>query len=361
LKANSSPSPATRMRLVLGIAGIIAGCVFVEGALRVSAHLLQEAQRRELNAQDTPPGTQWAIYDPDLLFRQNPGFGDFNTDGLRDRPIGPKSGRFRLVMLGDSIAAMGENVDDTFVAYMRDALKAVPGSQHLDVVNASTFGYTNYQEIVYLKKYGLKFEPDLVGVEFCLNDLHKFQSAMHAENGHLVGGVYGEARTSRGWMGRLVSSSYLLSWMRRGFRNARNHIRLLASGGYSFDLNPGISNAWEDAAWQQIENQLSELAAMGREHHFREFVAIFPTAAQYDGAYLARDRGYVLKPQRKLKLICNRLGIFFIDMYPYLSRDLLLPDQSHLTKQGRVVGGRGLANALRGSGLLPGAGDTGAK
>lgn len=345
------------MRFILILSGIIAACVLLEVTLRVFNHQAEKAQRQRLNAQNTPSDVYWAINDPDLLFRQNPRFGDVNADGLRDHPIGPKNGRFRLLMLGDSIAFMGDNVDDTFVAYARETLRASPGNRNLDVVNASTMGYTNYQEIVYLKKYGLKFEPDLVGVEFCLNDLHKFQSAMHAEEGHLVGGVYGEVQRPGGWIRELLPSSYLWLWMRQNLRNERNHLRLLWTGGYSFDYKDAISNAWNDAAWQEIEAQLGEMAALGRERHFREFVAIFPIAAQYDAGYLARDRGYVLKPQRKLKEICERLGIFFIDMYPYLSRDLLLADQTHLTKQGRVVSGRSLANALRGSGLLlaPGA------
>ena len=82
----------------------------------------------------------------------------------------------------------GDNIDDTFVAYVRSELQNNSRLVPVDVLNAGIPGYTNWQELVFLKKYGLKFRPDLVGVQFCLNDLPKILHQFEVENGRIVTG-----------------------------------------------------------------------------------------------------------------------------------------------------------------------------
>ncbi len=68
----------------------------------------------------------------------------------------------------------GDSVADTVPGHMQEALTEDPDAPAFDVINAGIRGYTNYQELLYLKKYGFAFRPDVIGVEFCLNDLHQF-------------------------------------------------------------------------------------------------------------------------------------------------------------------------------------------
>ena len=93
-------------------------------------------------------------------------------------------------------------------------------------------------------------------------------------------------------------------------------------------------------------------ARIGRDRRFPVFVVAFPLAAQYDAAYLAKDRDYVLKPQRKLREICERLGIAFYDIYPDLTARHFVADGVHLTPEGRRVAGAHIASFLVKSGLL---------
>ena len=78
----------------------------------------------------------------------------------------------------------------------------------------------------------------------------------------------------------------------------------------------------------------------------------FPLAAQYDARYLARDRNYGLKPHRKLREICNRLGIEFYDIYPDLNKDLFMSDGLHLLPEGRQVAGNRIAEYLERRNLI---------
>lgn len=296
-------------------------------------------------------GEYWAIYDPDLGYRQNPRFGEFNSDGLRDHLIGPKDGQFRVLFLGDSIAVYGDTVDDTFVGHLRAALHKDPGYAAVEVIDAGIKGYTNYQEILYLKKYGLKFQPDLVGVEFCLNDLFKFLQAFRVENGHLVPGTYefsSEAikTTHESWVRRLAKRSYLLVWLTEKLPVVAKLAEWRATRGFSFDYKVDVSTAWKDKPWEDIERQLGELVGLGQKNHFDVFLTVVPMAVQYRPDYLARDRDYVLKPQRRLKELCGRLKIPFYDLYPEMNATMFLPDGMHLNSEGRRVVGQRLAEFL---------------
>ncbi len=345
--------------------GLVLTAVILEIGLRVVTALRSESEEpfAAWGAEQTPTKEYWAIYDPDLGYRQNPKFPEMNPDGLRDYPIAPKNEKFRLLFLGDSVAVYGDSVDDTFVGHVRAALQKQPAYSSIEVLNAGIKGYTNYQEVLYLKKYGLAFAPDLVGFEFCFNDLFKFLHSFEVKDGQLVAGTYNfstEAVDSgSSWWRNLARQSHLLVWLKDNVGIARDVAQWRASGGFSFDYRRDIRNAWQDAPWQEIEVQFREALEMGRQHDFRVFVVAFPLAVQYDPDYLARDRDYVLKPQRKLRAICERLGIPFYDLYPQMTAEHFLDDAVHLTGPGRQIAGERIADFLRDAGLIKEADDTG--
>ena len=342
-------------KLILVAASVFVFCLCAEIGLRVFNAIHLRASVRESGAQ----GPYWAIYDPDLGYRLNPKWQDINADGLRDHPVTPKSS-FRMLFLGDSIGFYGDSIDDTMVGHLRTALRQNPVYRDMDVLNGCVKGYTNYQEVLFLKKFGLKYQPDLVGVEFCLNDLHRFLHSFQMVNGQLVANSYGfsdEILKNRSWARRMAQHSQLALWVRDHLRIVQKVGAMQAQGGFSFDFNPDISPAWKDEPWKQIETQLGELVMLGRQHHFGVYVVCMPLGQQYRKDYLARDRNYVVKPQRKLGEICARFGIPYYDMYPDLNHDLMDGDDIHLNSQGRVVAGRLIANYLlnRQASLLAGA------
>lgn len=355
---SSTTAPGWKKQALFLFFGFLFACVILEIGLRMVNAMQERRAREEARATASAAGEYWAIYDPDLGYRMNPKYGDLNPDGLRDRPVGPKQGCFRLLFLGDSIGFYGDNLDDTMVGHLRTELHKNPAYDRVDVVNACIKGYTNYQEVGYLKKYGVKYEPDLVGIEFCLNDIPKFLMAFHFdENGKIMPGSYslsGDALShARSWPRRLMSHSALLVWLRDHIGLVSNLASWQAKRGFSFDFRTDINTAWKEDGWPDIEKQLAEAAALGREKGFRVFLTVFPVATQYQQDYLARDRNHVLMPQRKLKEICARLGIPFYDLYPDLAPDLIGPDAIHLTKEGRVRAGQAIAKFLEREKLLP--------
>jgi lysophospholipase L1-like esterase len=350
-------SPGWKKLALLSCFGLLFAAGLLEAGLRVAAAIEERQARNEISVTDEDSGKYWAVYDPDLGYRMNPKYMDLNPDGLRDRPIGAKAGRFRLLMLGDSIGFYGDDLDDTFVAHMRKELRKDPALDKIDVINGCIKGYTNYQEVAYLKKFGAKFEPDLVGIEFCLNDVHKFLMAFAFDaKGNIVPNTYSisseEISRSRSWTRRIMSHSYLLVWLRDHVKVVKNIALWQVEHGFAFDYRYDINTAWKDDGWADIEKQLTEFRDLGRQKHFAVFLVVFPVATQYNENYLARNRDYVLKPQRKLKEICARLGIPYYDLYSNVNPGLFGPDAIHLTKEGRERVGQLVAHFIVSQELL---------
>ena len=302
-------------------------------------------------------GAGWAVYDEDLGYRLNPGFGDTNADGLRDRPVAPKAGRFRVLMLGDSVGYYGDDVDDTYVGRLRTRLAENPGLAPFDVLNAGIKGYTNYQELVFLEKYGVGFEPDLVGVGFVLNDLHRILHRFRVENGRIVGDTYDftpEAQASvDSPLVRAARTSLFLVWLYRRLGTAAADLAYRIGGGFAFDQRLDLSTAWKDESWPAIESQLAAMKGLGVERGFGLFLVSFPFGEQYRADYLARDRRYVLKPQRRLQEICRRLEIPYLDLYGELEPTHLESDGIHLTRSGRESAAEAIASFIEKQQLIP--------
>ena len=304
------------------------------------AFLAAELGLRAVESARVARGELWAVYDPLVGYRNEPAWGDHSPEGFRDDPLAPKAGRTRLVVLGDSVAYYGDDAADTFPGRLEARLAAAADLAPVDVVNTAVKGWTNWQQVTWLRERGLALEPDLVGVAFVLNDCHRVLHAFRIEDGEIVGRNYDfSAEAVQGvdsWLYRTLRRSRLLVWARHQL-DVIDLDRLATSGqGYSFEHRPDFRTAWLDEPWRRIEEQLAELVRLGREHAFRPFVVVFPFGEQYREDHLAQDRAYLLRPQRELAAICARLGLPLLDLYDDLDPALHLEEDGiHLTAAGR--------------------------
>ncbi|MHC5064734.1 MAG: SGNH/GDSL hydrolase family protein [Planctomycetota bacterium] len=295
----------------------------------------------------------WPIYDPDLIYRNRPNWEDHNSDGMRDHPTPPKT-RFRLLMLGDSIGYHGESIDDTYPGRLETLLNEDSTSAGADVLNAGTRGYTNYQELLYLKKFGLQFEPDSVGLGFCVNDLHRFLHGFDVVDGEIAAKTYQFSEdAARALAPGILHPSLFLSWFWTKAHAATIHFGWRE--GFIFDYRPDVCTAWQDEPWTEIEVQVTEMAELCRQKGASFFVVSFPYAYQYLEEYLDKDRDYVLKPQARLREICRKLGVPFLDLYDQLSNDGFIEDGIHLTADGRTKTSAAIAAFLKTNRILPAA------
>ena len=293
----------------------------------------------------------WPAFDQDLVYRNRPDWKDHNADGMRDHPT-PSKNRFRLMMLGDSIGYQGDSIDDTYPAYLETTLNADPSTVPCDVLNAGTKGYTNYQELQYLKKYGLQLLPDSVGLGFCVNDLHQYLHGFDVVDGEIAANTYQfSADAARVLAPPILHPSLFLSWLWTKSQAATIHFGW--QEGFIFDYRLDVCTAWQDEPWTAMEAQIDEMEELCRAQGATFFVVAFPYSYQYREDYLERDREYVLKPQARLRAICEDLKAPFLDLYPVLNADDFLKDGIHLTAGGRRRTGAAIAEFLTENPLVP--------
>lgn len=96
-----------------------------------------------------------------------------NSDGFR----GPQyslikpANTFRIIMLGDSETfSYMLNQEDVLVSQLEKLLNQNSRALHYEVLNFGVEGYNTFQELEQLKTKGLKYDPDLVILNYCLND-----------------------------------------------------------------------------------------------------------------------------------------------------------------------------------------------
>lgn len=115
------------------------------------------------------PGSEGKISDTGAAFYR------ISEDGLRDSVYArPKpDGVFRVVVMGDSVSfGYGVEEADAYPQVLEELLaKSLPDSR-VEVVNCGVGGYNPYNEAKLLEGVGQTYEPDLVLVQFCINDLN---------------------------------------------------------------------------------------------------------------------------------------------------------------------------------------------
>jgi lysophospholipase L1-like esterase len=150
---------------------------------------LGEVITRKLNLLDSLlPYKENLVYKPSsiqgLLYELKPSINinrmgtviKTNSKGLRDYEfLGKKpEGVFRIIVLGDSITeGHAIDIEKTYPKKIEKLLNKGNPSRKYEVINCGVTGYNTFQELIFLKQKGIKYQPDLVIVGFCPNDIMK--------------------------------------------------------------------------------------------------------------------------------------------------------------------------------------------
>ena len=119
------------------------------------------------------PGTSWRYrtteFDTQVAF---------NAHGFRniERPLEKPAGTFRILCLGDSFTLGAEvAMRDSYVYILEQLLNkraaSLGDSIRFEVMNGGVGGYGTFQELVFLREFGLVHKPDLILVQFYSNDV----------------------------------------------------------------------------------------------------------------------------------------------------------------------------------------------
>lgn len=294
--------------------------------------------------------------DPVLGFRPDPENPGFNKLAIHDPDAVPAKpdGARRLLFLGDSITFVidqGVPYEKGFVNLLRERLRP-----EVQTLNGGVPGYTTHQERLWFERELADLEPDLVVLQYCLNDNFEFLHRFDAETGILA---TEEARRvflpeegdPLGW---LPQSSYLAARLRLALLKARG----TPEGEFAWDRDIGFRAAWRDDTWSLFEDELSKLKAAVEARGGKLALLVVPLAAQFDPSAIERDREYTLKPQRKLAEIARLVDVPRLDVSAAFALNgglaLYVPDGIHLNERGHYVTARAMWDFLKGLGWISG-------
>ena len=270
------------------------------------------------------------IYDKELAYKFNPKMPGINELSIRhsDFIIKKPQGVYRIICIGDSLLYSFKGK-----VYKNYKSEDATNKITVEVINAAVPGYTTYQELIFLKKYLLQTSPDLVILNYCLNDNHKF---LHRFEENMVWTAEAEESLKiNNIFDKIVSRSYMLSKIKLFFISKKI---TGSKSKFQWENRTDINTAWKDYSWVNMAAYLKEMKQLLNQRGIRLCIVVFPVKFQFDQKLLDSHYDYVLKPQRKMKYICDKYKIPMLDLFPYfydayLKRvELFEPDGLHLNK-----------------------------
>jgi hypothetical protein len=307
-----------------------------------------------------------------VLYGLNPEYPGINSYGLRDDEVAiPKpEGTFRILVLGDSVAyGAAVSSDRTFPNRLEGLLRKQYKS--VDVINSGVWGYTAYNELQYYLTKGRAFEPDIVMVAFCMNDvanprLHwgnnkeiKFNIPEEAIPNHEFDLNYVQPKVKRQKFIRLLQYSDLykaLEWRFESISrnivknnpNVTSELQINLAGEDPLSIEVLLDESSPE--WRWLSSIYDKLHKAVKEDQAKLIIVIFPLAYQL-------DNDYPFLPQKNFAEYCRKNSILCIDLLTsfrqHSKEDIFLLNKSgyydvwHLADYGHKLSAQEIAHFIR--------------
>jgi lysophospholipase L1-like esterase len=319
-------------------------------------------------------------YDRDLGFRVRPHSPNPASPGTQTNQFGfnasdysltKTAGTFRILVVGDSVNWAGGR-DSIYTALLERMFEERDGGHKVDVINAGYPMTHTGEELAMLKKYGLRYQPDLVILTFCAGN--DFFEADPDRKRIVVNGLYIDI--SRSKEHTILGYPLLPQWRFRTFiqqkykayaerkKAAKERQEHEEEGTFSEETYLGIERtrlAFFDASASRskqlqanvdyIFRCISEMDALLRSRNIKLLVAICPDEFQVNERvtkavferFQLRPEDYDLDfAQNLLKSFLKTKDIPFIDFLDRFreearKRDLYRPRDTHLNSAGNQL------------------------
>ena len=307
--------------------------------------------------------------DGDLGWRLKPNAKDLwcgeevtiNGKGLRgpELPYQRSESAIRILYLGDSVTfgCTLSSYEETFPYLVERNLEA-KYDLDIETLNAGVGGYSPWQEYLFLKTEGIKYDPDLIVVSFVLNDVtEKF--------GLVRFGGSGEGsqlnKSAHSFLERIYkSNSGILYFVRRFVERRRFGLDVQAGAKVEEDysvryLLENPNKAHIAKAWKVTLANLEKIVALSREREVPIAIVLFPYSFQMEEPAL-RDSPHLI-----LAEFAADQKVSYLHLRPRLDEVLrgrrwspgaIFSDSSHPSKYGSAATARILSEFLVSKGLI---------
>ncbi len=283
-----------------------------------------------------------------------------NAEGWREEREYQKEkpvNTYRIMVLGDSITfgMTGFKQTEIYPKLLEGLLNSNGRGMHYEVINAAVYGYSNSQEILYLKRYGLEYNPDLVIIGFCVNDLYPSenpfpQTAPPFYNtlsvSQIQNPLFQAASDTEAGRQSVFDRLYLRALFKRLWYS-RKKIEKVRQKAVK------TKEKLRSTAWKLIDNNLNELSTMAEKNNFKALLLFIP---QHYMNYKENQNAAFIT---RLKNIAGKNNIPFLNLVPefYNSHDIYnlyrmagtiskYHDTIHLSKKGHKLTARVLYNYI---------------
>lgn len=270
--------------------------------------------------------------------------GGRNSLGLRNRELGPeKTGTYRILFLGDSLIWSGNTSSgDLYTAVLERRLnsRSPNGPNSFEIINAGIPGYTTYQELEFLKIYGIDMQPQMVILGFVFNDL--YYRYLHKPTNQSLLGPEPTTQLYRFNPYAFPQSLLARSYLAHEFVDRSEMIwkRILRRPTYSFERRGDFYLAWKSYGWLRARELIGAMQALLAERGISLAILVFPVRDQVNDQYRKLDETYVLYPQGKIREICEDYAIPRLDLTESIYRNggaTLFRDYLHLNAKGNDI------------------------
>ena len=307
-----------------------------------------------------------------------------NSKGLRDKeyPYRKKEGTFRILVLGDSFTeGFQVPLDDTFCKVLEYELNR--NGREFEVINAGFAGVGTDYELLFLRREGYKYCPDLVMIGFFGNDIYdnyRSKTILDTKNAPLeyekkglithIKKVLAQNSCAYNYFGytlpkhvpflaKVLMKLGLISFQPIDAADGVNQLHYLV---FAKEYGPEWKKAWDvtqvliSEVKKEAENRGSHLAVISIPFREQVYESLWQSRLSKPGM---RKREWDLnKPDRLLARFMDDAGIPFLQLLPYFKKaadksKLYHSEDGHWNVEGHHLAGQVIYNWLLREKLVP--------
>jgi lysophospholipase L1-like esterase len=264
------------LRLLLVFSSLVVTVGVLEIALRMLGHHGAPQSLIDNAYLVDDPVLDWR-YVPSSVWSEGNITYRYNSAGFRDveHEIAKPPGTRRIVVVGDSVTeGIWVDWESTFTGVLQSRLRG-----EYEVVAVAQSGLNTPQEIHLLEQDGLRYSPDLVVINFVLNDCDfytRFAAAQQfvQKRDSTVGLFFDMPIDPR--VKRALKSSALVYFVKQRGEELMGRLRGVDEGDY-------FERIWNtDANRAKVTTGFDRLSELSQQHGFGVVVIIWPLVTRYD-------------------------------------------------------------------------------
>jgi lysophospholipase L1-like esterase len=276
------------------------------------------------------PNLDWR-HIPNSEFRVGRVVYTYNSSGFRDidhvveKPVGIK----RIIVVGDSLT---EGYEVEWRAVFSRVIQSQLGDQ-FEVINIAAGGLNTPQEIHLFEQEGLAYKPDLVILNFVLNDCDFYSSfkaaqRYNAEKDAKIG-ILNLPIDPR--VKRLLKSSALVYFVKERVEDLKGRILGVEETDY-------FTRIWgRDENRRKVTSGFDKLKTLQQENHFDVLIIIWPLITDYKHYRFGFIHQWVKKEAEKRNFSTIDLLPSF-SRIPYRDLQVTAEDNAHPNALGHRIG-----------------------